>query len=85
MLGRERAPLPRRSPSAQRLNGVELGGQRYVVADIDPFLRRVEGLDDIAGIVGLEWFVRMPIRIDYARSRITFYDPAQFKGGSGTR
>ena len=67
------------------INGVELGGQRYVVADINAFLRRVEGLDDIGGVLGLEWFVRMPIRIDYARSRITFYDPAQFKGGSGTK
>jgi membrane-associated protease RseP (regulator of RpoE activity) len=55
------------------------------VADIDSFLRRVEGLDDIAGVVGLEWFVRMPIRLDYARGRITFYDPAQFKSGSGTK
>ena len=67
------------------INGVDLGGQRYVVADIDPFLRRVEGLDNIGGVLGLEWFVRMPIRIDYARSRITFYDPSQFKTGSGTK
>jgi len=68
------------------INGVELGGQRYVVADIDAFLERVEGLDDIAGIIGLEWFVRMPIRIDYAKGRLTFHDPAQFKGDrAGTR
>ncbi|MFO1313745.1 MAG: PDZ domain-containing protein [Burkholderiales bacterium] len=67
------------------INGVELGNQRYVVADIDPFLRRVEGLSDVAGVLGLEWFVRMPVRIDYARSRITFYDPAQWKGGSGVK
>jgi len=68
------------------INGVELGGQRYVVADIDAFLERVEGLDDIAGIIGLEWFVRMPIRVDYAKGRLTLYDPAQFKGDrAGTR
>ena len=68
------------------LDGVELTGQRYVVADIEPFLRRVEGLDDVAGIMGLEWFVRMPVKIDYARSRLTLYDPAQFKyDGKGTR
>jgi PDZ domain len=68
------------------LGGVELGSQHYVVADIDSFLRRVEGMDDISGIVGLEWFVRMPIKIDYARSRLTLYDPAQFKpDGRGTR
>ena len=68
------------------LNGVELGGQHYVVADIDAFLRRVEGLDDVAGVMGLEWFVRMPVKIDYARSRITLYDPVQFKySGGGAR
>ena len=65
------------------LNGVALGGQHYVVADIDAFLRRVEGLDDVAGVMGLEWFVRMPVKIDYARSRITLYDPAQFKYSGG--
>ena len=68
------------------LDGVELTGQGYVVADIEPFLRRVEGLDDVAGIMGLEWFVRMPVKIDYARSRLTLYDPARFKyDGKGTR
>ena len=64
---------------------MQLGNQRYVVADIDAFLRRVEGLDDVAGIVGLEWFVRMPIKIDYARSRLTLFDPAQFKGAATER
>jgi len=68
------------------INGVELAGQRYVIADIDAFLQRVEGLDDIAGIIGLEWFARMPIRIDYAKGRLTLFDPAQFKGDrAGTR
>ena len=80
-------PIPQALPVASTvINGVELGGQRYAVADIDGFLRRVEGLDDVAGVLGLEWFVRMPVRIDYARSRLTFYDPAQFKyDGGGTR
>ena len=34
---------------------------------------------------GLEWFVRMPVNIDYARSRITLYDPAQFKYAEAAR
>ncbi len=68
------------------IGGVALSGQKYAVADIDAFLRRVEGLDDIAGIVGLEWFVRLPVRLDYARGRLTFYDPAAFKyTGGGTK
>jgi len=68
------------------INGAELTGQRYTVADIEGFLRRVEGLDDVAGVIGLEWFVRLPVKVDYARSRLTFYDPSQFKyAGNGTR
>lgn len=68
------------------IGGVALSGQKYAVADIDAFLRRVEGLDDVAGIVGLEWFVRLPVRLDYARGRLTFYDPATFKyTGGGIR
>jgi hypothetical protein len=68
------------------INGVDIGGLQYLVADIEPFLKRVEGLDDVAGVVGLEWFVRMPIRIDYARSRLTFYDPGKFKySGAGVK
>lgn len=85
IMGAERAMPKTLSVASTTIGGVELGNQRYVIADLDPFLRRVEGLDDIAGVLGLEWFVRMPVRIDYARSRITFYDPAQFKGGSGTK
>ncbi len=80
-------PVPQTiAVAATQLGGVELGRQRYVVADIDAFLRRVEGLDDVAGVIGLEWFVRMPIKIDYARSRLTLYDPALFKAAAaGTR
>jgi len=85
ILGPGRQPPKSLTVASTAINGVDLGGQRYVVADIDPFLRRVEGLDDIGGVLGLEWFVRMPVRIDYARSRITLYDPAQFKTGSGTK
>jgi hypothetical protein len=79
-------PVPKAmGVSVTSINGVELGGQRYIVADIDAFLRRVEGLDDIAGVLGLEWFVRMPIKVDYSRARLTLFDPAQWKPGAGTR
>jgi hypothetical protein len=80
-------PLPQGlAVASTAINGVELGGQRYLVADIDSFLRRVEGLDNIGGVLGLEWFVRMPVKLDYARSRLTLYDPEKFKySGSGTR
>jgi membrane-associated protease RseP (regulator of RpoE activity) len=68
------------------IEGVELTGQRYLVGDLESFFSRVEGLDDVAGVLGLEWFVRMPVKIDYARSRLTLYDPAAFKyAGTGTK
>jgi len=87
LLAGEGKPVPRSLVVASTsIEGVELTGQRYVVGDIEPFLRRVEGVDDVAGVLGLEWFVRMPVKIDYARSRLTFYDPAAFKyAGTGTR
>ncbi|MFO1324693.1 MAG: retropepsin-like aspartic protease [Burkholderiales bacterium] len=86
LIGTERKLAGTVQVTATTLNGVEVGNQRYAIADIDAFLKRVEGLDDVAGIVGLEWFVRMPIKIDYARSRLTLYDPAQFKyTGTGAR
>ena len=71
---------------ATNLNGVVLGKQQYAVADIDQFLQRVEGLDGVAGVLGLEWFVRMPVKVDFARSRMTLFDPEKFKyAGSGVR
>ncbi|MFO1412933.1 MAG: PDZ domain-containing protein [Burkholderiales bacterium] len=83
----EGKPVPRSLLVASTgIEGVELTGQRYLVGDIESFLRRVEGVDDVAGVLGLEWFVRMPVKIDYARSRLTFYDPASFKyAGTGTK
>ncbi len=86
LLGPNKAPPPVLAVGSTTIGGVELTGQKYVIADIDAFLRRVEGLDDVAGVVGLEWFVRMPIRLDYARGRLTLHDPATFKyAGGGTR
>ena len=87
LLAGEGKPVPRSVLVASTsIEGVELTGQRYLVGDIEPFLRRVEGVDDVAGVLGLEWFVRMPVKLDYARSRLTLYDPAAFKyAGSGTR
>lgn len=86
LVGPDKKVPPVLAVASTTIGGVALSGQRYAVADIDAFLRRVEGLDDIAGIVGLEWFVRLPVRLDYARGRLTFYDPATFKyTGGGTK
>src|SRR5207248_629767 len=49
------------------------------------FARRVEGLDNVSGLVGYELFKRFPVMIDYQRSRAIFYDPQKFKyAGNGT-
>lgn len=86
LVGSEKKVPPVLTVASTTIGGVALSGQKYAVADIDAFLRRVEGLDDVAGIVGLEWFVRLPVRLDYARGRLTFYDPATFKyAGGGTK
>jgi len=68
------------------LGGVELARQSFATADIGELLRRVEGVSDIAGVIGYEIVKRMPVKLDYERGRATLYDPARFKyAGSGAR
>ncbi len=68
------------------LGGVVLEGQRFAVVDLAAVFLRVDGLADVAGIIGYEYFKRMPIRLDYERSQATLYDPAKFRySGKGTR
>jgi hypothetical protein len=68
------------------LGGMQLERQPFATADIGDFLRRVEGMTDIAGVIGFEIFKRLPVKLDYERSRATLYDPAKFKyAGSGVR
>lgn len=74
-----------------RVDRLEFGGivverQVFATFDLDEFMRRVEGLDDVAGVVGYEIFKRFPVKVDYEHSRATFYDPAKFKyAGTGAR
>ena len=76
---------------AVRVDRVDLGGvtlerAAFATADLADFLRRVEGMTDIAGVVGVEIFRRLPVKLDYQRSRATLYDPARFKyAGGGVR
>jgi hypothetical protein len=68
------------------VGGVELSRQSFATADIGDFLHRVEGLPDIAGVIGFEIMKRLPVRLDYERRRATLYDPARFKyAGTGVR
>jgi hypothetical protein len=90
-LGLAAAGASESSVGAVRVDRVDLGGvvlerQPFATADLADFLRRVEGMTDVAGIIGSEVFGRMPVRLDYQRGRATLYDPATFKyPGSGTR
>jgi PDZ domain/Aspartyl protease len=74
-----------------RVDKMEFGGivverQVFATIDLDAFMRRVEGLDDVVGIVGYELLKRFPVKLDYERSRAFFYDPAKFKyAGAGAR
>jgi hypothetical protein len=74
-----------------RVDRVDLGGavlerQSFATADLADFLLRVEGMTDVAGVIGYEVFKRLPVRLDYERGRATLYDPAKFSyAGSGVR
>jgi len=68
------------------LGGIVLEKQVFATIDLAAFMQRVEGLDDVAGLVGYELFKRFPVRLDYTRSQAVFYDPKTFRyQGNGTR
>src|SRR4030095_7097129 len=60
------------------LGGVSIDGMLFAAIDVGAFMARVEGIDDVSGVVGFELFKRFPIKLDYQRSRATFYDPSKF-------
>ena len=66
--------------------GIVVARQAFAIFDLDALMRRVEGLPDVAGIVGYELFRRFPVKLDFERSRATFYNPANFRyAGTGAR
>ena len=76
---------------AVRVERVDVGGvllerAAFATADLGDFLRRVEGMTDIAGVIGFEIFKRLPVKLDYQRARATLFDPARFRyAGAGVR
>ena len=68
------------------IGGVTVDRQVFAAVDLAELMRRVEGVDDVAGIVGYELLRRFPARIDYANSKLVFYRPETFRyAGRGTR
>lgn len=61
------------------LGGVVFDQPVFATFDLKEFLRRVEGVDDVAGVIGFEVLKRMPATIDYTASQLTLHDPATFK------
>jgi hypothetical protein len=66
---------------AQQLNigGVTIGKPTFATIDLKALLQRVEGVDDVAGVVGVEIFKRLPTTIDYDRGQLVLHNPASFK------
>ncbi|MEO6564415.1 MAG: PDZ domain-containing protein [Casimicrobiaceae bacterium] len=61
------------------IGGVVIDQPFFATFDLKAFLRRVEGVDDVAGIIGFEVLKRMPATIDYAAGKLTLHDPATYK------
>jgi len=67
------------------IGGLVLEQQAFATLDLASFLRRVEGMDDIGGVLGAELFRRVVVQFDYTRSRLTLHDPARYRhAGGGT-
>ena len=67
------------------VGGVAIEGMLFASIDVSAYMSRVEGIDNVSGIVGYELFKRFPIKLDFQRSRATFYDPSRFTySGGGT-
>jgi hypothetical protein len=67
------------------VGGVAIEGMLFASIDVSAYMARVEGIDNVSGIVGYELFKRFPIKLDFQRSRATFYDPSRFTySGGGT-
>jgi PDZ domain len=65
------------------LGGVGIDGMLFTAIEVAPLLARIEGVDDVAGVVGYEFLKRFPVKLDFQRSRATFYDPSRFTYAGG--
>jgi hypothetical protein len=68
------------------VGGVTIEGMLFSAIDVTDYLARVVGVEGVAGVVGFEFLKRFPVKLDYQRSRATFYEPSRFTytgGGFG--
>jgi hypothetical protein len=68
------------------IGGVDIPNQPFLVIPYDNDFSDRGSKQPLAGILGLEIFERLAVRIDYARATLTLYPPAMFRfGGAGVR
>jgi len=68
---------------AYAMNGIEFNAQKVLSMNIRDIFKPILGLE-IAGILGYDFLSRFVTRIDYAREKISLYDPGVFDyAGSG--
>ncbi len=65
------------------LGGVGIDGMLFAAIDVSEYMARVEGVDGVGGVIGYELFKRFPVKLDFQRSRATFYDPSRFSYSGG--
>jgi hypothetical protein len=65
------------------VGGIDFEQQQFAAIDLGSVMRRVDGVDNVAGIVGFGLVARLPTRIDYERQSLTFYRPRTFKPPTG--
>jgi hypothetical protein len=65
------------------LGGVGIDGMLFAAIDVSEYMARVEGVENVSGIVGYELFKRFPVKLDFQRARATFYDPSRFSYSGG--
>jgi hypothetical protein len=58
------------------VKGIRFGAQTVAVIDLSGIIRRL-GVD-VVGILGFDFLSRFVTRVDYARERVSFYDPDLF-------
>jgi PDZ domain/Aspartyl protease len=61
-----------------QVGGVTIDGMLFAAIDVTDYMSRVVGIDGVAGVVGFEFLKRFPMKLDYQRSRVTFYEPSRF-------
>lgn len=66
--------------------GVTIDDEPFAVVPLADSVRRFDGVDGVAGLIGYELFKRFPILVDYQRARVVIFEPTAFGyRGDGVR